>query len=171
MSTSHRPQLEARSGAKAAGYSSTSIEHARLQPGHKSLKYRDHIRDSIQSSSNKESDSTITVTNSSLNPNENRGMDLDTEEVNRDKNSSKVKDNKKSLNQEFKHLKDAQVEGGNNSGNSQSKPKINKIKKGWRSGTTFSRTKNDKNKKGKDDYVNNITKSTYHQDFMKKIVD
>lgn len=40
MTTSHRPQLEARSGAKAAAYTPTGIEHARLLPGHTTLKYR-----------------------------------------------------------------------------------------------------------------------------------
>ncbi|SCV04589.1 LAMI_0H17348g1_1 [Lachancea mirantina] len=39
MTTSHRPQLEARNGAKKDG-SSTSIRHARLLPGHLKIKYR-----------------------------------------------------------------------------------------------------------------------------------
>ena len=40
MTTAHRPQLEARSGAKGAGYVPTSTEHARLIQGHKKIKYR-----------------------------------------------------------------------------------------------------------------------------------
>ncbi|CUS24082.1 LAQU0S13e02872g1_1 [Lachancea quebecensis] len=39
MTTSHRPQLEARNGAKGS-YVPTSTQHARLLPGHTKLKYR-----------------------------------------------------------------------------------------------------------------------------------
>ncbi|AGO13704.1 AaceriAGL168Wp [[Ashbya] aceris (nom. inval.)] len=43
MTTSHRPQLEARSGAKsgvAGEYVPTGVEHARLLPGHRTVKRR-----------------------------------------------------------------------------------------------------------------------------------
>ncbi|KAM3160912.1 Pre-mRNA-splicing factor CWC15 [Lachancea thermotolerans] len=39
MTTSHRPQIEARNGAKGS-YVPTSTQHARLLPGHTKLKYR-----------------------------------------------------------------------------------------------------------------------------------
>lgn len=40
MTTAHRPQLEARRGGKFQDYVPTSIEHARLLPGHKEMKER-----------------------------------------------------------------------------------------------------------------------------------
>ncbi|KAL3231618.1 Pre-mRNA-splicing factor CWC15 [Nakaseomyces bracarensis] len=40
MTTSHRPQLEARSGAKTQNYTPTATQHARLLPGHTKLKTR-----------------------------------------------------------------------------------------------------------------------------------
>ncbi|SMN21074.1 similar to Saccharomyces cerevisiae YDR163W CWC15 Non-essential protein involved in pre-mRNA splicing, component of a complex containing Cef1p [Maudiozyma saulgeensis] len=162
MSTSHRPQLEARSGAKAAGYSSTSIEHARLQPGHKTLKYRQHIADEIPLSSNDKSNNTIVE--------ESRKVESHNGSDNLGKEIAKVITDKELLLREFKHEKGNHIKKEKDFDSIQNNPQSNQIKKGWRSKTTFSRRKNGKNDEDKDGYVNNITKSTYHQDFMKKIV-
>lgn len=147
MSTSHRPQLESRSGAKAAGYTSTSIEHARLIPGHKTIKYRDSVTESTRLESDdkttgegeKQKDRKIQSTLEGT-------YNTDTQEINKSlTRPSKEKHTKYSVN------------------------KPEPTKKGWRSSTTFSRNRKDNSKEKKEGYVNNITKSAYHQEFMRKI--
>lgn len=147
MSTSHRPQLESRSGAKAAGYTSTSIEHSRSLPGHKTIKYRESEPDLIRS----EDGDKITVADE--NPKQKKTEDTDKKVV-----ETNEQDTTKSL---AKTSKEQMAKY------SVSKPVPQS--KGWRSSTTFSRNKKDTSKGKKDEYVNNITKSSYHQDFMRKI--
>ncbi|KAH3902000.1 U2-type spliceosomal complex subunit CWC15 SCDLUD_001788 [Saccharomycodes ludwigii] len=48
MTTSHKAQLEARNGAKNHNdLTATNIQHARLLPSHKKLKYRKHTSENI----------------------------------------------------------------------------------------------------------------------------
>ncbi|KAG0664189.1 complexed with cef1p [Maudiozyma exigua] len=147
MSTSHRPQLESRSGAKAAGYTSTSIEHARSLPGHKTIKYRVTEPDVIRS----EDEDKIMIAD------ENQ-KHKNTEDTVKKVVETNEQDTTKSL---IKISKEQRAKY------SVSKPVPKN--KGWRSSTTFSRNRNDKSKGEKDEYVNNITKSSYHQDFIRKI--
>lgn len=147
MSTSHRPQLESRSGAKAAGYTSTSIEHARLLPGHKTIKYRETVAKPVRSESN----------------------DKFIAEYEKPKG-----DNEKSPREDMSKIEKQETATSLTklSKERQTKFSVNKpepSKKGWRSGTAFSRNRNDKSKEKKEEYVNNLTKSAYHQDFMRKI--
>lgn len=213
MTTSHRPQLEARSGAKGSRYVPTSTEHARLLPGHKKIKYRDPItikgKDKAKHNIGKDINDNIGPIVSEKNYLENTGLndlkkvlsikDVDTQDTSdMSSNSSSSSDNysddeddeeeeMKQLQKELALLKQKQLPKEKKEelyleeDNKDVKMPISQFKrKSWRQGTTFSRDKtkiskrpnqsstNDRNKSK--NYINNITQSVYHQEFMKKFV-
>lgn len=174
MTTSHRPQLEARSGAKTAGYTPTSTEHARLVTGHKKVKYRSG-RLNKNHPDDEETEKNY-LEDELLHTNDDQSNDL--VEESEDESS----DDEVMLLQELNRLKQQRKETEEEAEevNQNLKPVVTdqdepkKPKKSWRQGTTFSRntTKKSENKVSKShhNYTNNITKSDYHQEFMKKFV-
>ncbi|CAL9731365.1 pre-mRNA-splicing factor Cwc15p [Monosporozyma unispora] len=167
MTTSHRPQLEARSGAKAAGYTPTSTEHARLLPGHKKVKYR---------SPNK----AVTVEKNYLEEDNGLEQSKEVESHDEEEEDSENDSEDELLQQELDRLKNKRLEEEKITNEEQEDVKISEHrmkKKSWRQGTTFSRNKVSKDSKQvlkkKDrtnNYTNNITQSDYHQEFMKKFI-
>lgn len=172
MTTSHRPQLEARSGAKAAGYTPTSTEHARLLPGHKTVKYRSSGK-VVNSEKNylEDEKEKMEMLKGELSEND--------EEEESEKEEDDDDEDDELLQQELDRLKKKRLEEEALSNKDQEDEKLSEPKmkrKSWRQGTTFSRNKvsktssqavkQDKSK----NYINNITKSDYHQEFMKKFI-
>lgn len=180
MTTSHRPQLEARSGAKAAGYTPTETEHARLLPGHKKIKYRQQRGENKKVAREKDylgnNGKVKTVTE-------------DTKEREEDVSSEGEEwsdDDEELLKQELERLKTKRLEEeqtshvdevGQSLEEKEEKPPVAKLmRKSWRQGTTFSRNKICKKSTHSEtlqdvkNYTNNITKSDYHQEFMKKFI-
>ncbi|CCK68169.1 U2-type spliceosomal complex subunit CWC15 KNAG_0A05010 [Huiozyma naganishii CBS 8797] len=188
MTTSHRPQLEARSGAKAANYVPTSTEHARLLPGHKTVKYRSSNRAKLESKSKNDPRSpkeTHSVSNSvdsdeeSGDPEAEADGLLDEEEE--DSEDEDSEDEKEQFRQELIRLRQRQANITDNKQrtstriNTDAEGESDTKKAGWRSKTVFGRKKsNSSNKKvtktENAGYVNNMTKSNYHQNFLDKYV-
>lgn len=164
MSTSHRPQLEARSGAKAAGYTGTAIEHARKLPGHKSVKYR--VQKVDKEMSGRSSDEKKGADDQD-NTAESEGSDESEEEDETERLLLELE----SLQGKEGDVKPAQTSDEKDTAAETTIPA--KKKAGWRSGNTFSRGKVAKSagsEKKSEKYINNIIKSDYHQDFINKIV-
>ena len=211
MTTAHRPQLEARSGAKGAGYIPTSTEHARLIQGHKKIKYRKVLPNEkdfgIQESKNEDVTRVSGPSDKGKNSIEIQGGDL----------GASASVTLSSLNQVDEHLMRSKSKHGyegevgdngdhetplmgldriKKEGNS---PKVKKEEddttdfdslrlpsnatkalKSWRSDTVFGRSK-DRNKhkvvkmdSSRDDkvkgYVNDLTKSDYHREILRKYI-
>lgn len=212
MTTSHRPQLEARSGAKVSRYVPTSTEHARLLPGHKKIKYRDQIagksKDKAKRNINKnikENFGSIVLEKNYLENTELQEIkkvfsieDKDTQNISDKSNNSSSdinysdddeEDEKeiKQLQEELALLKQKRLAEEKKEelcledDIKDVKIPISQVKKkSWRQCTTFSRDKNKVSKKLSQSstnnlntsktYVNNITQSVYHKEFMKKFV-
>ena len=216
MTTSHRPQLEARSGAKVSRYVPTSTEHARLLPSHMRIKYRkagtirskdntNYKVDKDNDNSNIESviqernyleDSELNdlkmilsvedenihnISDKSGNSSSHEG-DHSAEEG-EDEEEEEMEQLQKELDLiKQKRLKEKEKEEQYlKEDDKDVKIPISQLKrKSWRQGTTFSRDKskiskrsdqtstNDRNKNK--NYINNITQSIYHKEFMKKFV-
>lgn len=173
MTTSHRPQLEARSGAKAAGYTPTSTEHARLLPGHRSIKYRSRKRQRNYLKGDDTEDNKAEDDVDDENKNEDEDSDEEEEEEEDDRDAlllqlEKLKESQDSTEVKKEDITDSEVL------RTSSDISPEKDKKSWRRSTTFSRKRINKADKGKtkhkSEYINDITKSNYHQDFLHKFV-
>lgn len=186
MTTSHRPQLEARNGAKNIEYIPTSTQHARLLPGHKEVKYRNTkkrvLNRKVESTPSEEAkkrikitgaeecskDEEIQATDSSDEYEEEEEESEDEEALLEEWNKVKQERLDKKLREQRAEITAAQNE------------EVTKPQKlgGWRSNTVFGRkgtvnqsvsiSENNSNGKGK--YVNNITQSEYHKEFIRKHV-
>lgn len=188
MTTSHRPQLEARSGAKSAKYVPTTTQHARLLPGHTKLKYRvtkekpanekfiTHNINDIEIINDREELNTTNVNtvedrddseNDVESSDDEEALLLELNKIRKEKMLEKVRKE-----QEDEDSLEARVAFSNfdSSGTSQN------AKKAWRTNTAFGRNKATKrgDQQKKDDknpeYINNLTNSKYHQDFLKKYI-
>ena len=181
MTTSHRPQLEARSGAKAAGYTPTSTEHARLLPGHKTVKYRssNKVASTEKNYLDYEREKVNGLKDKVIENNEEESEEEDIEEEEEEEEEEEDDDDDELLQQELDRLKKKRFEeetllDREHEEEEVSEPKLKR--KSWRQGTTFSRNRVSKtsNSTVKQDtsktYINNITKSDYHQEFMKKFI-
>ncbi|EHN03087.1 Cwc15p [Saccharomyces cerevisiae x Saccharomyces kudriavzevii VIN7] len=174
MTTSHRPQLEARSGAKSAAYTPTSIEHARLLPGHTKLKFRKTKQDgkSKESSAQDERSGDEYSEEAEVDEGEQYAIgkeDLKVKKSENDQNSSA---------QELPNIQDAQMENRIRlEQNGQAKQQI-PSRRSWRESAAFGHHKISKKTKIKEDstkkpisgYVNDMTKSEYHHEFLHKHV-
>lgn len=167
MTTSHRPQLEARSGAKGAAYVPTGTQHARLLPGHTKLKLRSkrpetEIQiDEIEPKEEPEDGESEENDNS-----ENEGSDEDQEallqELNKIRQERMMAKRKQELESILKKEDDTH-----------SLPPV--AERSWRTNTTFGRKKVNKpagtqSGTAAKGYKNDITKSEYHQDFLRRFV-
>ncbi|CCE61228.1 hypothetical protein TPHA_0A01450 [Tetrapisispora phaffii CBS 4417] len=185
MTTSHRPQLEARSGAKSAAYVPTSIQHASLLPGHLDIKYRNTkpFDKELRKSDTKESRDQFELENTERGDQEKVLKEVDISE-NELGSSEDDLDDEETLENELRALKKDKVKGDDTSDTAKTsidlKDKNNDSdtktpKKSWRNSTTFNRNKG-KVKKSQHDqsasskYVNDLTKSDYHQEFLKKFI-
>lgn len=166
MTTSHRPQLEARSGAKGAAYVPTSTQHARLLPGHTKLKLRSKRRES-----NSEVDQNRTIDEEDVSEaggseeSEDEDSDGDQEallqELNKIRRERMIAKKQQELESVVKVEEDASTP-------TQEKPS-------WRKSTVFGVNKVTKpsgtqNTAGPKSYKNNITNSEYHQEFLRRYV-
>lgn len=214
MTTSHRPQLEARSGAKVSRYVPTSTEHARLLPGHTKIKYRDPVTIKGKGKAKHNIDKDVNDNISPIVPEKNYLENTELENLKKvrsienedaqdmldsssnssnssgDDYSDSEEDDEVEMEQLQKELallkqkrfaKEEKEDLCLEEGTKDVKIPISQIKrKSWRQGTTFSRDKtkiskrlnysitNDRNKGT--NYMNNITQSVYHKEFMKKFV-
>ncbi|GAV50374.1 hypothetical protein ZYGR_0U02300 [Zygosaccharomyces rouxii] len=172
MTTSHRPQLEARSGAKAASYVPTSTEHARLLPGHKKLKYR------------KSKNEQEPVNNEQLEvqegkqAEENAASDEDEDDEEDDNDEEEEdEDDQEALLQELNNIRqERMVERIRNEQRQQSEMDLTQIPtpkstSGWRK-TTFGRNRVSKRKPDDKapEYVNDMTKTAYHEEFIRRFI-
>ncbi|CAI4038039.1 hypothetical protein SMKI_04G3780 [Saccharomyces mikatae IFO 1815] len=174
MTTSHRPQLEARSGAKAAAYTPTGIEHARLLPGHTKLKYRKSKEEykskpaSMQDGRSydkcvKEAE----VSKEEPNPVEKGFL----------KEARYDNDQRDSL-QELPIVQEAKGENTLKLEQNEQAKERTSSRRSWRKGTAFGHhkvtkgvdIKDDVIKKPKAGYINDMTKSKYHHEFLHKHV-
>ena len=197
MTTSLRQQLEARNGAKDLQYVPTSTQHARLLPGHKELKKRTRtnindsevhytkrkrelrLEDGITEKEDdklkraeSESDDRVDDTGSS-----DEYDDEDDEEEEEEDDEEALLDEWNRVRQEridskSKEKKSVSVDSSVNSNTS---PDLAKPQKsGWRSKTVFGRHSNKSSEsnenKDKKKYINDLSRSAYHKDFMQKHV-
>lgn len=167
MTTSHRPQLEARSGAKGAAYVPTGTQHARLLPGHTKLKLRSKRRES-----NSEVDQIKKIDEEDVSEaggseeSEVEDSDGDQEallqELNKIRRERMIAKKQQQLESVVKVEEDASTP------TPQEKPN-------WRKSTVFGVNKVTKpsgtqNTAGPKSYKNDITNSEYHQDFLRRYV-
>lgn len=172
MTTSHRPQLEARSGAKAAAYTPTGIEHARLLPGHTKLKYR-----KLKEEAEAKSDSGIKERSNDKYLEEAVVEEQDVAEKEYLKENRSGNDKKDSMHN-LPIIQEARVENKINLEQNEQVKERNSSRRSWRKGTAFGRHKITKGANIKDDvtkkplsgYINDMTKSEYHHEFLHKHV-
>ncbi|CDO94004.1 unnamed protein product [Kluyveromyces dobzhanskii CBS 2104] len=185
MTTSHRPQLEARNGAKNIEYVPTSTQHARLLPGHKEVKYRstkkrvsDHKLESTRSDDAhkraKSSSEDGGLENEQLQTTDSSDEYEEEEDESEDDEALLEEWNKLKQDRLNKKLKEQQAE----TTQKQSKEVPSSQKNGsWRSKTVFGRRsaanrtnakQTDQTHNNKEKYVNDITRSEYHKDFIRK---
>lgn len=209
MTTSHRPQLEARNGSKTS-YVPTSTQHARLLPGHTQLKYRkrkaafDDKEHKMRNTSkpgitteetavdieikgyrqerdndSKEYDHTSSEEENGEKEKEDgddhdeEDYEEDDEEDDEDQEALLRELNKIRQERMVQKLKKQQIEEEEQEVSGH----MPTVKKNWRSTSVFGRHKkvgdlasNKKPSSDKDKYVNDLTKSEYHQDFLHKYV-
>ncbi|GAV55281.1 hypothetical protein ZYGR_0AS06050 [Zygosaccharomyces rouxii] len=160
MTTSHRPQLEARSGAKAASYVPTSTQHARLLPSHKKLKYR------------KSKNEQEPVEDQQLETREERQVEEDADDEEDDE------DDQEALLQELNNIRqERMIERVRNEQRQQNEMDLTRIPtpkstSGWRK-TTFGRNRVSKRKQDNNnppEYVNDMTKTSYHEEFIRRFI-
>lgn len=176
MTTSHRPQLEARSGAKAASYVPTSTQHARLLPGHKTLKYRKNKNDQgpmryQQLRTQEERQSGKDAIKDDDGRNDNNDEEDDDEEDDDDE------DDQEALLQELNNIRQKRmVEKIRNEQRRQSEMDLTRIPtpkttSGWRK-TTFGKNRVSKRKQvdKAPEYVNDMTKTAYHEEFIRRFI-
>lgn len=216
MTTSHRPQLEARSGAKVSRYVPTSTEHARLLPSHMKIKYRNagtlRSKDNTNYNVDKDNDNSniesviqernyledtelddlkkvLSVQNEDINniSDKNSNSSSHEDDQSADEGEDDEEDEMEQLQKELDLIKQQRLKEKKKEeqylkeDDKDVKIPISQLKrKSWRQGTTFSRDKskiskrsdqtstNDRNKNK--NYINNITQSSYHKEFMKKFV-
>ncbi|QLL31944.1 hypothetical protein HG536_0C01110 [Torulaspora globosa] len=177
MTTSHRPQLEARSGAKGASYVPTGTQHARLLPGHTKLKLRNKKADRNAEVGGELSEAKTDEVDSS----EDGSVNEPAEEAEEDEEED---DDQEALLQELNKIRQERRGAKINDkgepmvkiedGLSQLTP-VPSSGRSWRKSTTFGRNRVHKasNTQGADngaDYQNDLLKSKYHQDFMRRYV-
>ncbi|SCV05336.1 LANO_0H05248g1_1 [Lachancea nothofagi CBS 11611] len=205
MTTSHRPQLEARNGAKES-YVPTSIQHARLLPGHTKMKYRkrklDGIADASIDGKRRKPQQPSTITDNLRNEasheleaslREESGSegddDDDDDEEEEDEGKSDYEDedeeeeDQEALLEELHKIRQERMvqklkeerEKQEEEGELNTPVELPTVRKSWRSQTVLGREKSNKNteltsKDPKDDYTNDMTKSKFHHDFLRKYV-
>lgn len=175
MTTSHRPQLEARSGAKGACYVPTGTQHARLLPGHTKLKLRNEKTGS-------KADRELSDAKDEE-PEEADDGSVD-EPAEEDEEDEEEDDDQEALLQELNKIRQERREAKIHETN-EAKVKIEdglsqltsvpSSGRSWHKSTTFGRNRvrkasNTQALDGRTDYQNDILKSKYHQDFMKRYV-
>ncbi|EJS42331.1 cwc15p [Saccharomyces arboricola H-6] len=168
MTTSHRPQLEARSGAKAAAYTPTSIEHARLLPGHTTLKYRKSKQDvkSKEGFTQDERSGDEYIETTQLTDGKRAAVE----------NGDDGENDPKEFLQELPIIQETKLANQTEPQQNEQTEERNSSKRSWRKSTAFGHHKVSKRSSIKDNgaknpvsgYVNDMTKSEYHQQFLHK---
>lgn len=171
MTTSHRPQLEARSGAKAASYVPTSTQHARLLPGHKKLKYRKskNVPGPLEEDQEKgEADEKEGDKEDEKEDEEESDDAGDDEEEEDDQEALLQELNNIRQERMVKKVRDEQQQEQRNTTDLTRIPAKTSTS-GWRK-TTFGRNKVSKNKSDvtAPGYVNDMTKTAYHEEFIRR---
>lgn len=192
MTTSHRPQLEARNGAKNVEYVPTSTQHARLLPGHKEVKYRNRKRmvtdtlgkdtDTKKKRARKfemEKDAAAGVVNEEEAEEELQGTNS-SDEYDEEEDES---EDEEALLEELNMVRQERMANKSEQQVLSSSKELPKQRKqgGWRSDSVFGRKSETKGKdtsssshtgsKNKTEkYVNDLTKSDYHKEFLRNFV-
>lgn len=197
MTTSHRAQLEARSGAKSAAYVPTGTQHARLLPGHTKLKYRgSKQKGPVQPTESEAEDDQgsadrgivgLEVANI-VGEGEVVGDDLEEEGFTDGLEEEGSDEDQEALLQELNKIRqermvarlrkeqDEEVDGSNR--NISHVLPVAQAKAGWRSNTTFGRNRASRMPsnqsegvvKGSKGFSNDLSKSEYHQDFLRRFI-
>lgn len=179
MTTSHRPQLEARSGAKGASYVPTGTQHARLLPGHTRMKLR-----SKKASCDKEiggGDGAEVEQQARVESADDEAIEEGEEEKESEEEDD---DDQEALLQELNKIRQERMAAKSNhkgddavkieDGLRQVLPMPSQ-ERSWRKSTTFGRnrvgkTASTKSSDSNGEYKNDISRSKYHQDFMRRYV-
>ncbi|CEP61407.1 U2-type spliceosomal complex subunit CWC15 LALA0_S03e02168g [Lachancea lanzarotensis] len=219
MTTSHRPQLEARNGAKGS-YVPTSIQHARLLPGHTKLKYRKRKLDDdeevlrskrhgVKAGKEFKGDEREFETDQNKEASQNREIDVsqrgqeeekdqedeeeedegeedegeEEEEEEEEDDEEEEEEDQEALLEELHKIRQERMikklkEDRERQDEENENPSIKENKasrKSWRSQTVFGRQKSEKpiNQSSDDPkakYTNDMTRSSFHHDFMRKYV-
>lgn len=141
MTTSHRPQLEARNGAKNTP---SNAEHARLLPSHRKVKYRKPQRDySLDAEFRGRLNGSATVEAT---------QQTDKEDAVERESETQSMEKPPPIPQNHTETKPTK-----------------KVKKSWRQNTTFSGKKQPSDLNS-NKHINDMSKSSYHQQFMDKFI-
>lgn len=175
MTTSHRPQLEARNGGKNTP---SNIEHSRLLPSHTKVKYRNKQRDylqdrefsaKVQDSVLIEDENSVEVTNGDENGDESIKSEENGVEEDEEDEEDASEDEREFLQQELDKIREAKAKTKPvEFSQVTQKESTKKTKKSWRQNTTFHGKKQSSSQEGK--YINNLSQSSYHQQFMNKFI-
>lgn len=198
MTTSHRPQLEARSGGKSTSYVPTGTQHARLLPGHTKLKTRKGKHEEYQTSHKdqpnewhpKEQQETrvegvgaeeITLNTFEVAAEEGEEEEEEEEEMEESDNDEEaLLQELNKIRQERMVIKVRKEQEVNDEVECNTFTKISPVPApgGWRSNTTFGKNRVSKSserqrngtKPSSVEYINDLTNSEYHQDFLRRFV-
>lgn len=167
MTTSHRPQLEARSGAKGASYVPTGTQHARLLPGHTKLKLRSRRRESTGEADGigkQEDEGALEVEESEESQEEESDGEQEAllQELNKIREERMARKKQQEVESQVKIEEDLSTPVASEKGS-------------WRRKTTFGRNKVSKpagaqKPAGAEGYRNDLASSEYHQDFLRRFV-
>lgn len=172
MTTSHRPQLEARSGAKAASYVPTSTQHARLLPGHKKLKYR---KSKDEQEVVKDGQAWRKEKKQIMDEDEEDESEEDEGEEEEEVEEEEEEENQEALLQELNNIRqERMIEKIRNEQKERSEMELTRTPattSGWRK-TTFGRNRVSKRKPDNKapEYVNDMTKTAYHEGFIRRFI-
>lgn len=176
MTTSHRPQLEARSGAKGASYVPTGTQHARLLPGHTKLKLRNRRPGSEQEVDDEGVSGARDLQPDSLQDDAEEQDEEDLEE----EDEEEEEDDQEALLQELNRIRQERsaAKSQQDSGSAvkiedglSHVPSVPTEGRSWRKSTTFGRNRVHKSQTDNGtEYQNDLLKSKYHQDFMRRYI-
>ncbi|AEY98649.1 FAGL168Wp [Eremothecium gossypii FDAG1] len=178
MTTSHRPQLEARSGTKsgvAGEYVPTGVKHARLLPGHRTVKRRreggataedeERERAGAETRTVDCNEGTDELAGEGRSAGSGDGDEASSAEDSSDADDEDDVDNPEELRRELEALR-ASKTGAKTGAKTGEKGAGGG---GWRAGAVFGRQKRRREQAEGRAYRNDVTQSEYHQDFLRRL--
>lgn len=190
MTTSHRPQLEARNGGKSSSYVPTGTQHARLLPGHTKLKLRkgkheeykaphkDHQNEGHPREQQQPVVEGANVEENTLQAFKEVEEEDEMEESDNDEEALLQELNKIRQERMVNKIRKEQEVNDEVESNRFTKLSSTPAIGGWRSNTTFGKNKVSKSSGRQKDgtrpssveYINDLTNSEYHQDFLRRFI-
>ncbi|AMD18993.1 HBR092Wp [Eremothecium sinecaudum] len=182
MTTSHRPQLEARSGGKYAPEQvPTGAKHARLLPGHTKIKRR-KVKPATSDASSLVSGAREIIKTDKVDFDEENNSNNDresSEDDEYDSTYSSSSDDEEELREGLEAIRRARELNESHQklaveASSVQEPKQVSAVKSWRSNTVFGAQKKSNGDsqvtaENRLKYLNDLSRSEYHRDFMKRV--